>query len=114
MIGLILDNIIVFLWRTIAHWRRSFRCESWPSVVGTVDNIDCPEHEMYPFTEIHYCYKVGDEDYDARCLRGFWEDKSAQFLANRYAKVKSVKVRYSPTDHAKSYILDKDQESSSQ
>ena len=82
-------------------------------MVGTVDYIDCPEHEMCPFTEIHYCYTVGDEGYNARCLRGFWEDESARFLASKYAKVESVEVRYSPADPAKSYILERDQEFSS-
>jgi len=54
---LILDNIIVFLWRTFAQVIRKSRCHKWPLVSGTIDNVACPEHEMYPYVEVHYCYK---------------------------------------------------------
>jgi hypothetical protein len=67
---LILDNIIVFLWRTVAHWIRVMRSRNWSVVMGKIDNIDCPDREMYPYTELHYCYKVGGEDFDVVVSEG--------------------------------------------
>jgi len=106
---LILDNILVFLWRTIVHGIREFRCMKWPLTVGTIDNVACPDHEMYPYAEIHYCYKIGKEEYDARWVRGFWYSDSARELARRYRRLRSVRVRYMPGSPTKSYILDNDQ-----
>ena len=105
----IFDNILVFLWRNIAQIIREIRCRNWLIVIGTIDNVDCPKREMYPYVEIHYCYQGGDEDYDDRCLWGFWFDDSAQALAGRYTKLQSIKVRYSADNPANSYILDDDQ-----
>ena len=107
---LILDNIIVFLWRRLLHGYRASQCQKWPVVCGKIDNVDCPEHEMYPYIEIHYVYRIGDADFDSRCPRGFWYSESALDLARRYRRLKSVTVRYSPEDPPKSYILDEDQD----
>ena len=106
----ILDNIVVFFWRLFAHWFRMSGAQVWPSVEGKIDSIDCPEREMYPYAEIRYCYKIDGADFDSRCLRGFWYDDSAREFARRYRRLKSVKVRYSPANLAKSYILDEDQD----
>ena len=107
---LILDNIIVFLWRLFGHRFRASRCQKWPCVSGKIENVDCPEHEMYPYAEIHYCYQVDGAEFDSRCLRGFWHDDSARGLARRYERLKSAKIRYSPENSATSYILDDDQD----
>jgi Protein of unknown function (DUF3592) len=107
---LILDNILVFLWRLFAHFFRTSRSQVWPSVAGKIENIDCPEREMYPYAEIHYSYKVADAEFDARCLRGFWYDSSARDFTNRYAGLNSLKVRYAPENPTQSYILDEDQD----
>jgi len=106
---LILDNIIVFLWRSSAHIFRISRCRRWPLVSGTIDNDDCPDHEMHPHAGVHYCYKVNDAEFDSRWLRGFWYDDSARDFARRYRRLKSVRIRYCPETPAMSYILDKDQ-----
>jgi hypothetical protein len=107
---LILDNIIVLLWRTIGHLFRESRCRKWPILDGILDNIDCPEHESYPYAEIHYCYTVRGVEYDQRCLRGYWLTESAEDLARFYRNLDSIRVRYCPEDPSKAYILDDDQQ----
>lgn len=106
---LILDNIFVFLWRWVAHTFRLIRCRNWPIVTGTLDNVDCPDHGVYPYAEIHSCYKVGDEEFYSRVLRGFWYDDSAHDFARRFRRLKSLAVRYSPDNPGKSYVRDSDQ-----
>src|SRR4051795_13681460 len=104
---LILDNILIFLWRLLAHWFRGARSGNWPVASGKVDNVDCPKNEMYPYAEIHYMYRVGTAEFDSRCLRGFWDSEPALELAKRYRRLKSLTVRYSEKNPARSYILDK-------
>lgn len=108
--SLILDNIVIFLWRQFAHWFREARCRNWPLVSGKIDNVDCPKREMYPYAEIHYVYRIGASEFDSRSLRGFWESESALNLAKRYRRLKRVAVRYSADNTARSYVLDKDQD----
>jgi hypothetical protein len=96
--GLILDNIIVFLYRIIRISIGAYRSSTWPTTTGKVDDSCAPEHEMYPFAEVFYSYIVDGENHSGTYTKGFWYTDSAKHFAADFPPGRSVIIRYRP-DH---------------
>lgn len=106
---LILDNIIVFLFRTFRQAFLAFRCRNW-NIVDAVIRTTKAGNGMYPYVEITYVYKLTGVRYSGTCVYGFWYRSSAKEFAGIFAGGKSIKVRYSAEIPARSYFLEADQE----
>jgi hypothetical protein len=107
--GLIGDNIVVFLWRTIWRWFLEFRCRDWALISGVVSAVQINEG-MYPFVEIRYNYKVRDTRCKGTCLHGFWYSDSARRFGKEFRGGGKILIRYSQENSQKSYLLIEDQE----
>src|SRR5579863_3972771 len=106
---LILDNILVFLFRTILRIVREIRSERWNRTEGTVDGVFAPEHEMYPYASLTYAYSVQDEGYSGRFERGYWDDYDAAQFAARYPVGARMVIRYRPGQPDQSFFSESDQ-----
>jgi len=78
MVGLILDNIIVFLYRIIRTGIGAYRSQAWLATTGEVEESNAPEHEMYPFARVSYSYVANGVDHSGIYIKGFWYDSSAK------------------------------------
>ena len=107
--GLILDNIVVFLYRIIRISIGAYRSSTWPTTTGTVDDSCAPEHEMYPFAKVSYSYVVDGEDHSGSYTKGFWYTDSAKLFAARLQAGRKIVVRYRPDDPARAYFCEEDQ-----
>jgi len=76
MVGLILDNIIVFLYRIIRTGIGAYRSQAWLATTGEVEESNAPEHEMYPFARVSYSYVANGVDHSGIYIKGFWYDSS--------------------------------------
>jgi len=106
--GLILDNILVFLYRTILRIVWEGRSNTWPTTVGVVEAAQASEHEMYPYAEVIYSYSVDNESYSGSYIRGCWFDNTAERFAKRFMPPKRVIIRYRPDNPAESFIKEKE------
>jgi hypothetical protein len=106
--GLILDNILVFLYRTILRKIWEIRSNTWPPTLGVVDAAHAPEREMYPYAEVSYSYSVSDKNYWGTYTRGCWFDGTAERFAKRFMPPKKITVRYRPDNPAESFIKEKE------
>ena len=105
--GLILDNILVFLYRTILRIVWEGRNNTWPTTVGVVEAAQAPEHEMYPYAEVIYSYSVDNESYSGSYKRLLVRQYGQRF-AKRFMPPKRVIIRYRPDNPAESFIKEKE------
>jgi hypothetical protein len=108
MLGLFLDNIIVFLFRLFRRWFLESRCKNW-ILSDAVIYVTRTDYRSYPYVEIEYDYKVGDASYSGICLHGFWDSDSARRFGEEFPENKTIRIRYSPDSSAKSYMREEDQ-----
>jgi len=109
LLGWFLDDIVVFLFRTIVRFLREDRSRDWPVTSGTVEQSHCPETAMYPLAELVYSYSVDGVDHSGSFKRGFWHQKSAERYAGRFLPGSKLVVRYRPGEAAESCIREDDQ-----
>jgi hypothetical protein len=101
--GLILDNILVFLFRAIRLFYLDSQSRKWKVTEGTVEDSHAPELEIYPYASVNYSYKVEGETMVGRYERGFWYNSSAQDFASFYPASKTILVRYNPVNPGESF-----------
>ena len=94
--GLILDNILVFLFRTIVRLISEHRAERWPATRASVVQSNSPKINLYPSAEVVYTYFVQGKRYSGVHSRAFYLHDSARDYAAEFVPVKSLVVRYRP------------------
>jgi hypothetical protein len=107
--GLILDNIIVFLYRTIRTSFGAYRSRSWPTATGEVEYSYSPEKEGYPFAKIDYLYDAGGQTRSGTYIKGFYYEGSAKSFAASFPSGRKVIIRFRPDDPARSFLREDDQ-----
>jgi hypothetical protein len=105
---LILDNLVVILWRILWRWSLEFRCRDWSSIDGVISSVKV-DGGMYPFVEIKYGYGMLDARYKGSYRHEFWYSNSAKEFAGRFRGGDPIRTRYSPRNPSKSYVLMNDQ-----
>ena len=106
---LILDNILVFLYRAIALFVLGERSRNWTVTEGVVEQSRAPEREMYPYAEIEYTYVVEGEAQFGRYTCGFWLVDSAKYFASLCPSGRKLVVRYDSKRPSKSFLCEGDQ-----
>ena len=113
MLGLILDNIVVFLYRTIATIIGEYRSRAWRVTTGIVEGTCAPENEHYPYAELAYSYTAEDESHSGTYTKGFWFQASAKAFVDRFPLASDIVVRYRPSLPSESFFRERDQDSRS-
>jgi hypothetical protein len=93
VIGLILDNIVVFLYRVIVRAADQYRSRNWATTVGVVENA-YSEGGSYPFAEVVYTYSVNNQNYSGRYTKGYWLEASARQYINHFPEAGKLVIRY--------------------
>jgi hypothetical protein len=106
--GLILDNILVFLFRVILRLARELRAAKWVTTEAVVSQA-LADTGMYPSTAVKYSYIVAGTKYHGEFSRGFWHADSAEGFAEWFQESRTIVIRYDPANHERSYFLETDQ-----
>jgi hypothetical protein len=109
MLGLILDNIIVFVYRLIATSIGNYRSRAWPTTVALVEDAYSPQHESYPFAEVAYSFVVENQSHTGVHRKGFWYTDSAKRFAARFPPGRKIIIRYHPGLPTQSFLREEDQ-----
>ncbi len=56
MLGLFLDNIIIFVFRLVMRAFHLFRSRDWPKVSGKIEWCESSELTSYPYVDLSYSY----------------------------------------------------------
>ena len=104
MFGLVLDNIIVYLFRTVRRLIRENRSVSWPVTQGKVLRAYSADSASYPQAEVIYTYRVGGKLYTGMHTMAFWCTGSAADYAGRFVQGQDLPVRYRPDQPAMSVV----------
>ncbi len=107
--GLILDNVIVFLYRLIVPLIKEYRSRAWPQTKGILTEAHAHPSYAYPLAEVTYSYTVGASSYSGLYKRGFWSRDSAVRFVERLAPQTDLTVRYRPDAPQQSFLSRKDQ-----
>jgi hypothetical protein len=107
--GLILDNIIVFLYRLIATSVGHYRSRAWPTTIALVEDARSPEHESYPFAEVTHSFVAEGESRTGVYTKSFWYSGSAKRFAGRFPPGREVIVRYRAGLPNQSFLREDDQ-----
>jgi hypothetical protein len=113
LLGLILDNIVVFLYRTIATLIGEYRSRAWHVTTGIVEGMCAPENEPYPYAELAYSYTAEGESHSGTYTKGFWFQASAKAFARRFPLSSDLVVRYRPGLPSESFLREREQDSRS-
>jgi hypothetical protein len=111
--GLILDNIVVFLYRLIAILIGEYRSRDWPRAKGILTEARTDGSYGYPLPEMTYSYTVDGTSYSGLYKKGFWYRDSAVRFAQRLAPQTELVVRYRLGSPVDSFLRKSDQRSSS-
>lgn len=103
MLGLIFDNILVFLFRVT----RKLYCEritrNWLTTTGVVEQKEA-YGGSYPYASVSYWYSVNGERYPGTYTKPFWSQDGAYNFIRRVAQPSAIVVRYNPANPAESFI----------
>lgn len=102
--GLFLDNIVVFLFRTVVRLINELRSNAWPAAEGTVVRAYPPGVSIYPAAEVAYKYSVEGKTYWGMHTMAFWSNSSAKECAGRSEPGTGLVVRYKPGEPTTSVI----------
>ncbi|MGI4827094.1 MAG: hypothetical protein ACRYFU_02740 [Janthinobacterium lividum] len=111
--GLILDNIVVFLYRLIAILVGEYRSRDWPRAKGILTDARTDGSYGYPLAEVTYSYTVDGTSYSGLYKKGFWYRDSAVRFAQGLASQTELVVRYRLGSPVDSFLRKSDQRSSS-
>lgn len=111
LLGWFIDDIVVFLFRTIVMFVQERRGRNWPTSSATV--IAVYESTAYPNVQLVYKYVAAGETWIGIHTRGFWLADSAKLFANQFRISTDLTVRYEVGDPSKSVVLRSDQVSPS-
>jgi hypothetical protein len=107
--GLILDNIVVFLFRVFTTLIGEYRSRDWPQAKGILTNSHSDDSYGYPLAEVTYSYTVDGECYSGLYKKGFWYRDSAVRFAKRVAPQTVLVVRYRLGAPSVSFLRKEDQ-----
>jgi hypothetical protein len=108
VLGLILDNVIVFLYRIIRTGIGTYRSRKWTKTTGIVQDSHSPKYP-YPFANFYYSYNVDGADHSGEYIKGFWFDTTAKLFADRFPPGRQIVIRYRPDNPAQSFLREDDQ-----
>lgn len=106
--GLVLDIIVVFLFRITRRVFRELQSRNWPSLMGAIKTSEAPSSAMYSYAEIIYSYTVTGETYTGTYVRGFWDGSTAERFARKFGPKQKILVSYDPLHPMKSFLRDRD------
>jgi len=109
MLGLILDNIIVFLYRIIRTGISAYRSRAWPTTTGIVEESRAFADDPYPSTEVYYSYPAGGTPHSGTYIKGFCFGSSAKSFATSFPSKREIVVRYRPDLPIRSFMREDDQ-----
>ena len=109
MLGWYLDEIIVFIFRTVVQLIKEHRSSDWPVVQGSMVKAYPPGSSIYPEAEIAYTYRVEGKLYTGMHSRGFFLKLSAEDFANQFHAPRNIVVRYRPGEPTASVLRQADQ-----
>jgi Protein of unknown function (DUF3592) len=105
LLGVFLDNIIVYLFRTVLRLMSENRSRTWPVVNGKVESSSCPGLFLCPSAAVVYTYTVEGKSYSGVHKRAFfWSKESAEDYADRCTPTSYLVVRYNPGEPMKSVV----------
>ena len=108
VVGWFLDDVIVFLLRTLLRLVRERNSAEWPTVEGIIQT-SARSKSAYPAAEITYLYSVNNERYFGVHRRTFFFRDTAADYAKRFITEWKLTVRYSPKDPQRSFVSERDQ-----
>jgi len=105
MLGWYLDEIVVYLVRTLLRLMSENRSRTWPVTTGRIEESSCPAWKSYPIAEVVYTYTAEGASYSGAHKRAFfWSKDSAKDYADRFTQTSCVVVRYKPGEPMKSVV----------
>ncbi len=108
MLGWYLDEIVVFLLRTLFRLIRNRNTRAWPKAEGKIYKSG-RSSSFYPTAEIIYMYSVNDERHLGIHERAFFFRDSAEEYTRKFIPEWEIIVRYSTDDPDKSFVSGEDQ-----
>ena len=105
--GLILDKLIVFLYRLIATLIGEYLSRDWPRTKGILTEAHISDG--YPLAEVTYSYIVNGSSYSGVYRKGFWYTDSAVRFADRLTAQTELVVRYRLGSPTESFLRKDDQ-----
>ena len=108
LLGWYLDEIIVFLLRTLFRLIRDRNTRTWPTVEGEI-HTSGRSSSFYPRAEITYMYSVNGERHFGIHERAFFFRNAADEYAKRFIPKCKVTIRYSVDDPDRSFFSMHDQ-----
>ena len=103
-----LDEIIVYLLRTLFRVIRDRNTSTWPTAEGEI-HTSGRSSSFYPTAEITYIYSVNGERHFGIHNRAFFFANSAEEYAEQFIPNWKVTIRYSANDPHKSFLSVHDQ-----
>jgi hypothetical protein len=105
LLGVFLDNIIVYLFRTVLRLIKENRSNTWPVTKGSVESSCGPGLALYPMAEVVYTYTAEGARFSGLHKRAFfWSKSSATDYACRFTPASYFVVRYKPGEPMKSVV----------
>jgi hypothetical protein len=87
LLGLYLDCIIVYLFRTVLRLINENRSNGWPVVNGKTESSSCRGLDLYPSAEVVYTYTAEGKSYPGVHKRAFfWSKSLARDYADRFTR----------------------------
>ncbi|HEY7387329.1 MAG TPA: DUF3592 domain-containing protein [Bryobacteraceae bacterium] len=108
LLGWYLDEIVVFLLRTLFRLIRDRSTRKWPTVEGEI-HTSGRSSSFYPTAEITYMYRVNEERHANIHERAFFFRNSAEEYSKRFIPKCKVTIRYNADDPDKSFVSAHDQ-----
>ncbi len=108
MLGWYLDEIAVFLLRTLFRLVRNRNTRTWPAVEGEV-HTSGRSRSFYPTAEITYMYSVNGEPHFGIHETAFFLRNSVEEHTKRFIPKWNVTIRHSADDPDKSLVSVHDQ-----
>ena len=103
MAGLILDNVLVFLFWIIRGWCIDFKTRNWPSSDAIIHEASANQ-SSYPSATVHYSYEIEECRLFGQLTAHFWFTNSAYEFAIQMKRHPRVTVRYNPDSPTESFV----------
>ncbi len=107
--GLLLEHLVIYLFKAAVYrcWDRVSR--AWPVVSGLVVTVPSPADGTSSTTEVLYTYTVEDKTYKGVHAKPFYFRSSANEYANRFPEGTKLVVRVMKNDPGVSFVRDEEQ-----
>jgi hypothetical protein len=104
-----LDEVVVYLFRTVVRRIKEHRSAGWPTTEGRLEKVYPPGPSWYPKTEVVYTYTVQGKRFTGVHTKAFWLESSAKDYAAKFETTRSLVVRYRLGEPTASLVRDPDQ-----